>query len=138
MLQQTEENSTIHHRSANAVTLLVNALTVKKRGREREATIRGYSGVVLGFKGVYFITAAVVFTTQRKADAVHPLGPLLDATAHIITLPAVLRATLYGGVVILLSSVFPSLHLHFSFALKLHVCCSILPCVSHRSSLILI
>lgn len=79
MLQQTEENSTIHHRSANAVTLLVNALTVKKkegeRGREREATIRGYSGVVLGFKGVYFITAAVVFTTQRKADAVHPLGP---------------------------------------------------------------
>lgn len=94
--------------------------------------------MVLGFKGVYFITAAVVFTTQRKADAVHPLGPLLDATAHIITLPAVLRATLYGGVVILLSSVFPSLHLHFSFALKLHVCCSILPCVSQRSSLILI
>lgn len=137
MLQQTEENSTIHHRSANAVTLLVNALTgekrVKRRGREKETPIRGYSSVVLGFKGVYFITAAVVFTTRREADAAHPHGPLLDATAHIITLPEVLRATLFGGVVILLS-----LHLHFSFALKLHVCCSILPCVSHRSSLILI
>lgn len=45
--------------------------------------------MVLGFKGAYFITAAVVFTTQRKADAAHPLGPLLDATAHIITLPEV-------------------------------------------------
>lgn len=94
--------------------------------------------MVLGFKGVYFITTAVAFTTKHKADAAHPHGPLLDATAHIITLPEVLRATLYGGVVILLSSVSPSFHLHFSFALKLHVCCSILPCVSHRSGLILI
>lgn len=63
--------------------------------------------MVLGFKGVYFITAVVVFTTEHKADAAHPHGPLLDATAHIITLPGVLRATLYGGVVILLSSVSP-------------------------------
>lgn len=34
---------------------------------------------------------------------------LLDATVHIITLPEVLRATLYGGVAILLSPVPPTL-----------------------------
>lgn len=34
---------------------------------------------------------------------------LLDATIHIITLPKVLRATLYGGVAILLSLVPPTL-----------------------------
>lgn len=61
MLQQTEENSTIHHRSANAVTLLVNALTVKKeeeRERERLAGDRVVQFVDL--RGVYFITAGVV------------------------------------------------------------------------------
>lgn len=59
---------------------------------------------------------------------------LQDATVHIITLPEVLRATLYGGVAILLSPVPP----HFPSSLKLHVCCSILLYISQRSSLILI
>lgn len=35
---------------------------------------------------------------------------LLDATVHIITLPKVLRATLYGGVAILLSPARPPPH----------------------------
>lgn len=59
---------------------------------------------------------------------------LLVATVHMITLPEVLRATLYGGVAILLSLVPP----HFPSPLKLHVCCSILLYISQRSSLILI
>lgn len=61
MLQQTEENSTIHHRSANAVTLLVNALTVKKKKRERERLTLGDRVVrFVDLRGVYFITAGVV------------------------------------------------------------------------------
>lgn len=62
MLQQTEENSTIHHRSANAVTLLVNALTVKKKKEsERERLTLGDRVVrFVDLRGVYFITAGVV------------------------------------------------------------------------------
>lgn len=46
----------------------------------------------------------------QSAECVHYTHKaLLDATVHIITLPEILRATLYGGVAILLSPVPPTL-----------------------------
>lgn len=85
-----------------------------------------------GFKGFTLLPWVLFYGKVQCVHYAHKA--LLDATVHIITLPKVLRATLYGGVAILLSPVPPQ----FPSSPKLHVCCSIPLYISQRSTLILI
>lgn len=60
--------------------------------------------MVCGFRGFTLLPWVLFYGKEHYAHKA-----LLDATVQIITLPKVFRATLYGGVAILLSLVPPTL-----------------------------
>lgn len=60
--------------------------------------------MVCGFEG-FTLLSQVLFYGALKSIHAYTQKTLLDAAVHSITLPQLLRTTLYGGVAILLSSV---------------------------------